>query len=142
MTAQIKDILNYDSKKYFLASEPLQPFLAQHNNITFCGYSTACIRGYLAIWEIRDKKLFLVGLHANIIKENKKIKVGVDFLFPGKSEIFACWFNGLVRIPTGKLLKYIHLGYQSIFEKDLFLNFKDGILISETIKENQLDSEY
>ena len=141
MTAQIKDILNYDSKKYFLASEPLQPFLAQHNNITFYGYSTACIRGYLAIWEIRDKKLFLVGLHAKIIKENKKIKVGVDYLFPGKSEIFACWFNGVVRIPTGKLLKYIHLGYQSIFEKDLFLNFKDGILLGETIKENQLDSK-
>ena len=68
----------------------------------------------------------------------KKQKNWVVLIFSGGK--FTCWFNGS-RIPTGKLLKYIHLGYQSIFEKDLFLNFKDGILLGETIKENQLDSK-
>ena len=65
----------------------------------------------------------------------------MSYLFPEKDEVFADWFSGEIRIPTGKQLKYIHLGYQSIFEKDIFLNFKDGILLSERIKENKLDSE-
>ncbi len=140
MTAQIRDILNYKSKKYLMASEPLHFHLVKLKSIEFYGYSTGCTRGYLAIWEIRDDKLFLINLHANIKKNDKICKVGIDYLFPGKHEIFADWFSGEIRIPTGKLLKYIHLGYQSIFEKDIFLNFKDGILLSETIKENQRKS--
>ena len=73
-------------------------------------------------------------------KTTRYVKLELIIYFPGKHEIFADWFSGEIRIPTGKLLKYIHLGYQSIFEKDIFLNFKDGILLSETIKDNQLKS--
>lgn len=141
MTAQIKDILNYKSKRYLIATEPLHFFLIKLKSIDFCGYTTACLRGYLAVWEIRDNKLFLIQLHAHIQRDGEKCKVGVDYLFPAKNEVFADWFSGEIRIPTGKQLKYIHLGYQSIFEKDIFLNFKDGILLSERIKENKLDSE-
>jgi hypothetical protein len=141
MTAQIKDILNYKSKRYLIASEPLFFYLKKLKSIDFFSFSTACLRGYLAVWEIRDKKLFLINLDANIQKDDEKYKVGVDYLFPSKNEVFADWFNGDIRIPTGKQLKYIHLGYKSIFEKDIYLNFKDGILLSERIHENKLDSE-
>ena len=141
MTAQINDILNYKSKRYLIASEPLFFYLKKLKSIDFCSFSTACRRGYLAVWEIRDKKLFLINLDANIQKDDEKYKVGVDYLFPSKNEVFADWFNGDIRIPSGKQLKYIHLGYKSIFEKDIYLNFKDGILLSERIHENKLDSE-
>ena len=66
MTAQIRDILNYKSKKYLMASEPLHFHLVKLKSIEFYGYSTGCTRGYLAIWGIRDDKLFLINLHANI----------------------------------------------------------------------------
>lgn len=140
MTAQIKDILKYKSKRYLIASEPLFHII-KLKSIDFCGFSTACSRGYLAVWEIRDNKLFLINLDAKIQKDDEICKVGVDYLFPSKNEVFADWFSGEIRIPTGKQLKYIHLGYKSIFEKDIYLNFKDGILLSERIHVNKLASE-
>jgi hypothetical protein len=34
------------------------------------------------------------------------------------------------------LLEKINLGYESVFEKDLIFTFNEGILISETVKDN------
>ncbi len=38
----------------------------------------------------------------------------------------------------GGLLEYVHGGYASTYEKDLFLRFERGILISERIVDNGL----
>ena len=53
------------------------------------------------------------------------------------NEVFADWFNGEIRIPQGELLQYIHMGYESIFEKDLILKFKKGVLIDERVIDNR-----
>ena len=44
-------------------------------------------------------------------------------------------FNAL-NIPL-ELLEKINVGYASVFEKDRFLCFKKGVLISETVKKNK-----
>ena len=54
----------------------------------------------------------------------------MDFLFPDQKEVFADWFTGEIRIPQGDLLEYVHGGYDSTYEKDLFLDFKEGYLVS------------
>ena len=67
--------------------------------------------------------------------ENKK-QVNLDFLFPKTKEVFASWFTGDTKIPHGKMIKRINLGYESIFENDLILTFNKGILINETLIDN------
>ena len=41
-----------------------------------------------------------------------------------------------MRIPHGKMMKYIHQGYASLYEKELFLRFESGVLVSYREEDN------
>ena len=133
MTIQAGDILSYSGEKTTIATEPLKSYLETRSDVGFIYKSTALVRGYIGTWEIKSKKLHLVSL-VGFIENNEK--VDLNYLFPNKIKVFADWFSGDIRIPEGKLLEKINLGYASIFEKDRILTFKEGILISETVKDN------
>ena len=133
MTTQAGDILLYNGKKTTIASEPLKPYLETREDVSFILKSTAIVRGYIGNWEIKNHKLFLVSLLG--FTKNKK-QVDLSYLFPNKNEVFADWFTGDIRIPQGKMLKKVNLGYESIFEKNRILRFKEGVFINETV-ENQ-----
>jgi hypothetical protein len=60
----------------------------------------------------------------------------VSTLFPGQDKVFAEWFTGEIRIPQGKMLEYVHMGYQSLYEKDVYLEFKSGMLVNTYTVEN------
>ena len=134
MTIQAGDILSYQGKKTTIATEPLKIYLETRSDVSFIYKTTAIVRGYIGTWEIKNKKLFLVSL-LGFIENNKQ--VDLNYLFPNETEVFANWYSGEIRIPEGKLLKKINLGYASVFEKDRFLFFKEGVLISETVKKNK-----
>ena len=134
MTIQAADILSYNGKKTSIASEPLKSYLDARSDVGFVYKTTALVRGYIGKWEIKNKKLYLISL-VGFIENNKQ--VDLNYLFPNETEVFANWFSGDIRIPEGKLLKKINLGYASVFEKDRFLCFKKGVLISETVKKNK-----
>ena len=134
MTIQAADILSFNGKKTTIATEPLKPYLETRSDVGFIYKTTALVRGYIGRWEIKNNKLFLVSL-LGFIENNEQ--VDLNYLFPNQSEVFANWYSGDIRIPEGELLKKINVGYASVFEKDRFLTFKEGILISETIKNNK-----
>lgn len=133
MTIQAGDILSYNGKKTTIATEPLKTYLETRSDVSFIFKSTALVRGYIANWKIKNKKLFLVSL-VGFIKSNEK--VDLEYLFPNKIEVFADWFSGKIRIPEGDMLEKINLGYSSVYERDRILNFKKGILINETFIDN------
>lgn len=137
MTAQLKEILYYNAKRFFMATEPLNQYF-KYKSIPqdFVMQNTACWRGYRGTWKIKKQKMYLTELKA-YVKGNKQ--VDIEYVFPEQQEVFAEWFNGVIRIPHGKMFKHVHLGYESIFEKELLLKFNNGILIEEkTIKNQQL----
>ena len=136
MTAQLKEILLYKGDKVGMATEPLSPYLKNRKDIKFSLRSTACLRGYFGTWELRDKKLFIIALKACTDKY-RNYEVNLNYLFPGENEVFADWFTGDIIVPHGKLLQYVHMGYQSIYEKEFILSFNNGILISEKKIVNQ-----
>ena len=133
MTIQAGDILSYNGEKTTIATEPLKPYLKTRSDVSFIYKSTALVRGYIGTWEIKSKKLYLISLLGFV---NNNEKVDLNYLFPNKTEVFADWFSGDIRIPEGELLEKINLGYASVFEKDRILTIKEGILISETVKNN------
>ncbi|WP_077152936.1 hypothetical protein [Bacteroides bouchesdurhonensis] len=139
MTAQCRERLIYNGEEYYLATEPLASYLIKHY-IRFIAPHTACWRGYIGSWLIEDNKLYLVDLKANISEGNKKFgadkEVGLDFLFPGQTKVFANWYSEVIRIPHGKMMKYVHQGYASLYEKELFLRFESGILVSYREEDN------
>lgn len=136
MTAQTTEILIYKDKKYGMATEPLEPYIRK-NNIKF---NTSCVlsccwRGYVGTWSIEGNRLYLIGLDTD---DNGK-KVGLEYLFPRHEKVFADWFTGILRVPYGKLLEYVHQGYASLYEKELFLEISKGVLVNERKIDNTLD---
>ncbi|MCC6753131.1 MAG: hypothetical protein IT266_03995 [Saprospiraceae bacterium] len=134
MTAQAGESLFYKGEVTWMAVEPLNQYLQNRNDIKFISPSTACWRGYIGQWEIKDNKLYLIGLNAYI--EGYR-EVGLNYLFPGQIEVFANWFNGKIRIPQGEMLEYVHSGYASMYESDLFLVVENGILVNQYEVDNR-----
>jgi len=95
------------------------------------------MRGYQGTWAIEADRLYLKSLI-----RSKRVSIGVDDvgiedLFPGYSGgIFAHWFSGDLRCPRGGLLNYIHGGYLSTYEEDLFITVKRGVVTGERIVRN------
>jgi len=126
MTAQSREKLLYEGVEYGMATEPLGQYLITRDDIKFVFTCTNCWRGYYGKWEIINDELFLVNLKAHI---NDYQEVGLEYLFPEKEKVFAKWFTGIIKIPLGEMLEYIHMGYESIYEKNLMLCFNKGILV-------------
>lgn len=134
MTAQAGERLFYKGEEIWMAAEPLNQYLKNRSDISFVSPSTACWRGYYGQWEIKDNKLGLIGLKAYI--EGYR-EVGLNYLFPDKNKVFANWFSGEIRVPQGEMLDYVHMGYASLYEKDLFLVIENGTLVNQYEVDNE-----
>jgi hypothetical protein len=135
MTAQAAETLIYKGEELAMCETPLDVFMQSNGRgIRFQERSTACWRGYIGTWQIWEDRLYLVDVSATLEDGSAATLEG---LFPGYPDgVFAHWFTGEVRCPMGKQLQYVHRGFSSVFEKDLFLEFKAGVLVSERIVDN------
>ena len=146
MTAQTREKLYYKGIETEMASEPLRPYLENRNDIKFVGFWSSCWRGYNGQWEISENKLHLIGLKAyvsvglNLNNDGFKV-VGLNYLFPEKTKVFADWFSGIVIIPQDQMIKYVHSGFDSIYERDLILTFNKGVLQEEFTIDNHEESD-
>ena len=84
MTEQANERLLFKGDEISMASEPLEHYLQNRNDIKFISARTDCWRGYFGRWEIKDSKLYLIGLKAYI--EGYR-EVGLNYLFPNQKEV-------------------------------------------------------
>jgi hypothetical protein len=111
---------------YFALTESSPPFVWT---------STALWRGYIGTWEIVDHRLYLVEFLGNL-KDGSEASIATIFPdFPDR--VFAHWYSGTIRIPQGKRLEYVHMGYHSIFERDLLLDVERGVVTRRRIQHNE-----
>lgn len=89
------------------------------------GYSTACARGYIATWRLRNDSIFLVK-----IQNYDSVEIPLKSLFPNeKTEngIYAFWYEGLLSIETNEGV----MSSDSELRKNKLLfaaTFKNGIV--------------
>jgi hypothetical protein len=127
MTAQISDILYFDGDEYLLYCEPLEDFFEQNPprpdiEATY----TACWRGYVAVWCIKRSRLYL----NKITNFDGKILNLKKTLFPNEEgPVFASWFTGSLICPNGPEVNYVHMGYETTYEKYLIIEIERGNLI-------------
>ena len=138
MTAQTMEKLILNGEEVRMASDPLTPYLdSLDEKPNFYSIHTGCWRGYVGTWEIKDEKLFFIDIDGFAEIEPKTYgKVDINFLFPNQKIVFADWFSGEIRVPKGNRVKYAHMGYESTYESDLFLTFKDGQLVGQKTVDN------
>jgi hypothetical protein len=122
MTNQKFDIFIYENFKYNFNIEPLNKFL-EDNQINICCFNDPnCIKGYIATWEIKNDKMFLTNIEiVSDVKNNLP-----EILFKNENEVFANWYSGEIQI-------------LNIDNEITTLQFKNGNLISKTIKENIIE---
>ena len=143
MTAQFSEALHYKGNDYSMFTNPLYLYVKQMG-IPFEYTSTANWRGYIGSWKVKGNdqdgyRLYLVRLSGNLPTNPK---ANLKDIFPEYPKgVFAHWFSGEVRCPFGEQLKYVHMGYASKYQFDLFLEFKQGVLVNQRTVENYLTKE-
>jgi hypothetical protein len=135
MTAQIREILYYRGERRSMCAEPLADYFALGGRRpAFQGRSTALWRRYIGSWEIWEDRLYLVDLDATLEDGSG---ASLEAIFPGfPDRVFAHWYTGALRLPQGRQLKYVHMGYGSVYESDLFLRIEKGVLVGRRTRIN------
>lgn len=82
--------------------------------------STACLRGYRGSWELRDGRLYLAKLEGS-----RRLLA--------EEPIFADWVTGTLRLPEGEELRYVHLGFATVFERELEIDIEQGCEIGRRL---------
>lgn len=135
MTAQIPDILHHRGMTLDLCDQALQPYLdrlRKDRRPRFYQTTTACHRGYVATWEIRDGMLTLTALEAAVEAGGRFVWIGLAEAFPWAGDSLpATWFTGEVRCPEGRMRDYVHHAFASVYERDRLMYFDKGRLVCE-----------
>jgi hypothetical protein len=138
-TAQFQEIIKINGKEEGMTVLPLNGYLEIPENaarfkpyLEKAGRCTALWRNYLGHWEIKDRKLYLTKFEVDACSQENKKFIPLDKLFPGKPQpVFAEWYSDNIIIPRGKLLEYIHMGYESRYERYLVMSIKKGVVVKE-----------
>jgi hypothetical protein len=136
MTAQTPERLHYQGEEVAMYTLPLDDYFALvESSPPFVWTSTDCWRGYVGRWEIADNRLYLIELRGRL-KDGSEASVAT--IFPDFPErLFAHWYSGTIRIPQGERLEYVHMGYHSIFERDLLLDVERGVVKGSRIRHHK-----
>jgi len=135
MTAQIRENLIYDGRNLSMCTEPLSDYFALGGRKPEFKFNcTALWRGYVGTWEIVGDRLYIVSLKGTL---KDGTAATLESVFPGYTErVFAHWYTGTLRLPEGERLKYVHMGYSSIYERDHFLSVQKGIVVGSHVRQN------
>src|SRR5262245_15493283 len=117
VTAQIHELLLLNGEWTSMAFVP--PLPEGHPRIAVASeekqraapgilFSTACWRQYRGSWEIKDGRLSLIAVEGR-------------FELLGEGPLFADWFSGVLRVPKGKVIAYVHMGFGSVFEEEVHI---------------------
>ncbi len=86
--------------------------------------STACWRRYQGTWELRDGKLYLVLVAGRVE-------------LAGDEPLLADWFTGVLRIPRGDRLTYVHMGFGSVYEEEIHIRIERGQVTGRRVWDNR-----
>ena len=125
MTAQIRERLIIDGVQTSMAFCP--PLPERHPRIIsreLRSISTGCWRDYQGTWEIREGRFYLAGLAGR-------------FELVGSNPLFAEWFTGVLRVPRGKMLAYVEMGFGSVYEEEVHIQVRRGVIAGTRVIDNR-----
>ena len=136
MTAQMHERLIFNGEDTSMACCPDLPYKhprivrtdpaeqARDGDLKSDIFSTCCYRGYVGTWEVEDGRFFLVGIR------------GI-YKLVGNEPLFADWFTGVLRIPRGEGLKYVHGDFLSVYEEEVRVRIERGVVVETRVTDNR-----
>ncbi len=132
-TAQYPDKIVYNGQRYKLHSNPLEEYFSKfpEKKPRSGVVSSALWRGYIATFEIADKALVLKDIEVMAQKKNSRSfetewKSVLKEVFPDGKTLKIDWFTGLLVLPHGEMVNYVHMGYGSTYEHYILLEISGG----------------
>ena len=131
-TAQYPDLIKFKGTEYSLNTNPLEPYFEKNPENRPQWPSTALYRGYIGHFEIIDSTLLLTDISqprrvkdkdGKTIFKNISIKKSI---FPEIDTMKIDWYSGILILPYGEILKYVHSGYASEYSNYILLEIKNG----------------
>lgn len=138
MSAQFPDLLEYQGTRYALCSLPMDvcPLVRINRYELHC--NTALVRGYVAEWRVEAGRLYLIGI-SGAFDDRALTPISIRTYFPDAVlPIFASWYSGQLRCPGGRRLKYVHMGFKSIYQRDLLITIDQGRVVAAQWQENSV----
>jgi len=152
MTAQVAEVLRFRGELLRMFTTPLDTLPSTRRPSLMPGVNSANWRGYLCLWEIRDDRLYLADIQGSICTavpdpaasvqtcgghhrepcQAREAKVS-DFSDGADGEVFADWYSGDLKLPQGKLVEGVHMGFASQYESYLMLTIAHGLLTGERV---------
>ena len=134
MTAQIPDKILFKGKKYALNSNPLEVYFEKfpEKRPKRGMMSTALWRGYIATFEIIENQLVVTDIEIQVPDKDAKDKYKTKWIsvyeevFPNSEKTKIDWYTGILILPYGKLVNYVHMGYASTYSKYMLLEIENG----------------
>lgn len=138
-TAQYPDKIIYNGIEYKLHSNPLEAYFEKNPDKRPKSeiMSSALWRGYVATFEVKDNQLFLKDIEIQYSDTTSKESYTTKWrsvmteIFPDQKELKIDWLTGILVMPYGKLVNYVHMGYGSTYENYILLEFDKGDLKQE-----------
>lgn len=138
-TAQYPDKIIYEGREYAMQTNPMEAYFDKYpDSKPRKGImSTALWRGYIATFEIKQGQLFVKDIKVEVRDTSGEVKFATKWIsvlkevFAGEEAVKVDWLTGLLVIPHGKLVQYIHMGYASTYEKYIILELDKGNLTKE-----------
>lgn len=145
-TAQMPEILVLDGKKEEMISTPLEVYFKSGHErpvVMRLGISSSGLwREYIGTWEVKGDELYLTSLHKPDYDSDDRTKVGEVFplttvFADAKGPVKASWYSGVLRVRRGEMLRYVHMGFASVYSKTLYLTVKEGRVIARREVDNK-----
>lgn len=105
--------------------------------------STALWRGYIGNWKIKKDSLFL----DSVIVRNRTsdtlrfVPINIDDIYAAQrtpSGYFADWVTDTLRVVSGDVILYKHMGWESSWENEEFISVKGGLVKDRIVYENRI----
>lgn len=138
-TVQTSDFLIYEGDTFRMESFPLGSYLESHPNpiyeTLFEDVNTACWRGYIAYWAVRNDSLFLTDIFS--VNSDDKLSIDKSLIFTSlkkNQEVFAYWVTDDLLTVFGEILvqntAFMLYGFEQVF------SVQEGKVISINVYDN------
>ena len=137
--SQVSDIIIINGIKLNLLTYPLDSYLRNLTPpIKFDIETSACWRGYQAIWVLSKDNLYLENIFGNIEGARADIFTLFDLSIIER-EVKAKWFTGILKVPVRPII-YIKSHIQK-HPKEILFKIENGNIIQMICKEYEINEE-
>jgi len=127
-TPQIPDVIEIGGQSYSLIVNPLEGYFAQHpkRRPTAGAAISGNWRGYVAHFAVAEGALIVTDVRVLTDARDGRFRSVLADVFGAGSRPVATWFTGNLVVGAGEIVRYVHMGYASEYERYIVIEVKAG----------------